>query len=437
MLHLLAALALLAPPDPPDADPRVGWLAAHATRLRTIDPADLDFADLAPLKAAIGDARVVMLGEQSHGDGATFEARSRLIRFLHDECGFDVLVFESGLWDCAAMNAHLGDDDTADRIAQWGVFPLWSQSEQCRATFELAIEAHDSERPLEIAGCDSQFSGAAGRSYAADLLAELDRVPGARLDPAEKKAFVALHRAIVQSRMFGAAAPDPNQVGAIDAIDRAIAAPDAPFAPALGTRRFEFLRRSLRNVRTELVIAHELAERTPESMQSASNRRDVLMGENVVWLANEHFRGRKLIVWAANLHLAHSLSTVEVGHDGGATYASLVTLGDQVHRALGDGAYTILFTAHAGRAGMCGQPGFDVPPAENGALEDLLHRTGLPYAFLDLRAARRVDDDWRGGAFGARPFGYAPCTAKWGGVCDAFLFTDRMYKSTIEGEKDG
>src|SRR5205823_1726823 len=77
-----------------DDNERVAWLKSHATIIRSIDPADSDFSDLEPIRRAIGDARVVMLGEQSHGDGATFHAKTRLIRFLHEKCGFDVMAFE-------------------------------------------------------------------------------------------------------------------------------------------------------------------------------------------------------------------------------------------------------------------------------------------------------------------------------------------------------
>src|SRR5260370_1064257 len=74
---------------------RIAWLKSHAAALRSIDPSDSDFSDLEPIRSAIGEARIVMLGEQTHGDGVTFHAKTRLIRFLHEQCGFDVLAFES------------------------------------------------------------------------------------------------------------------------------------------------------------------------------------------------------------------------------------------------------------------------------------------------------------------------------------------------------
>jgi erythromycin esterase len=54
--------------------------------------------DLESLRELIADMRIVLLGEQTHGDGATFDAKVELIKFLHDELGFDIVAFESPLY---------------------------------------------------------------------------------------------------------------------------------------------------------------------------------------------------------------------------------------------------------------------------------------------------------------------------------------------------
>src|ERR1700679_3746484 len=72
----------LSPPAAPREDERVTWVRQHAVVVRSIDPRDGDYADLRPMAAMIGDARVLMLSEQRHMDGATFAARARLMRFL-------------------------------------------------------------------------------------------------------------------------------------------------------------------------------------------------------------------------------------------------------------------------------------------------------------------------------------------------------------------
>ena len=81
------------------ADDRVDWLKKHAAPITTLDIGKQNdrFAELKPFGEAVGDARVVFLGEQTHGDGTTFEAKARLIRYLHEVKGFDVLAFESGM----------------------------------------------------------------------------------------------------------------------------------------------------------------------------------------------------------------------------------------------------------------------------------------------------------------------------------------------------
>ena len=107
-----AALATTASGASQPSDSLQDWLAAHARAIRTVDPRDEDFADLEPIAAAIGKARVVQLGEPSHNAGTCFAAKARLIKFLHQRLKFDVVVWESGIYDVGLVEAGLraGED---------------------------------------------------------------------------------------------------------------------------------------------------------------------------------------------------------------------------------------------------------------------------------------------------------------------------------------
>jgi hypothetical protein len=90
---------------PPIAQANITSWSQRAVALR--DPlieAD-DRSDLEALSRAIGDAKVVILGEATHADGTTCLAKASVIRYLHDTKGFDVLAWESGMFECSRMDA--------------------------------------------------------------------------------------------------------------------------------------------------------------------------------------------------------------------------------------------------------------------------------------------------------------------------------------------
>jgi len=87
---------------------RETWAKNHPVSLKSISPDETDFEDPAAFGKAVGDARIVFLGEQTHGDGATFLVKTRLIKYLHEEKGFDVLAFESGRIDCEKRGLRSG-----------------------------------------------------------------------------------------------------------------------------------------------------------------------------------------------------------------------------------------------------------------------------------------------------------------------------------------
>jgi erythromycin esterase-like protein len=140
------------------SDPLQAWLAAHAIPIRTVDPQDDDFSDLDGLASAIGSARVVQLGEPSHNAGTCFAAKVRLIKFLHQHLGFDVVAWESGIYDVELVEAGLRSGEAPGAAARRGILENWSGSEECRPLFEYAQQSHKTDRPLAMAGFDSDLT---------------------------------------------------------------------------------------------------------------------------------------------------------------------------------------------------------------------------------------------------------------------------------------
>jgi len=108
------------------------------------------------------------------------------------------------------------------------------------------------------------------------------------------------------------------------------------------------------------------------------------MAQNLSWLANQLYPGRKIIVWAHNGHILRNLSPTDFGSR--VTY----TMSDGVWSEFGAGSYAM---AAAGQ------------------------RFGL----VDLRAAV-AEDAWLAHPFFARPNDHATDRSQWASNVDAFLF---------------
>ena len=163
----------------PEIDKRLQWIPDNAVVVRSVEPGDEDFGDLMPLADSIGTARVVQIGEASHSAGTDFMTKVRLIKFLHEKMGFDVLVWESGLFDCREMDTALRSDLPVAEAARRGVFGIWV-TEETLPLFEYVRKTWKTDRPLRMAGFDEQFSSkSAPTRFLADLNAFFDAVgPG-------------------------------------------------------------------------------------------------------------------------------------------------------------------------------------------------------------------------------------------------------------------
>jgi erythromycin esterase len=401
------------------AAPTPAGLAQEVVRLRSIDPADQDYSDLAGLRAALGNARIVQLGEQTHGDGAAFSAKVRLVEFLHRELGFQVLAFESGLYDChrAWQSIRAGDDPAV--AARDAIFPIWSASRQVRPLWEYLGRAARSRRPLELAGFDSQFTG---RFSVQELLPELERF-------LEAPGLLSPLRVLVEPGRKAAPAERQALRHALDDAERRLGTLTRRRSPP----EVAFWRQLLRSTRAqaELQFAFDDAGGLAGFVAQSNNGRDAQMADNLIWLAEQRYPGRKIIVWGATMHLIRNAAILEQRAFLASLrpYEKVVNMGQLVAQHFGPQVYTLGFLAYQGHMGILGglQQEIGKPPA--GSFDDLLGQTGGDNLFLDLRGRRA---SWVAAPRIARPLGYAEMSGDWSRVLDGFLFTRTMVPSDAD-----
>ncbi len=415
------------PAKAPEDGGKTAWLKKHAVAVRTIDPQDEDFKDLMPLVEKIGNARVVALGEQSHGDGAAFLAKHRLVRFLHQKMGFDVLAWESGLFDCREMDAALLSGTSLQGAVLKGLFPIWGQSQQVQPVLAYATAGAPTGRRLEMAGFDCQFSSiGATRRYLEAVEDFFDRASGMSLKDRERERLAWLLKQLDEREPGGKAtqllAARRVVQGLIDRID----GEKKSLGRVHSTREMQFMKRTLAN----LLIYDDVRRQPKQVGPSATNLRDKAMGENLVWLAREFYPDRKIIVWAASFHLLRNAPAVQ-WLKGGARYAKTVPMGGVAHKALGRDYYSVMFTASDGQAGRLSSEPFKLPAAPRGSLEHLLEQTGRTYAFLDFRSLPE-GGEWLTRELAARPLGYTPMKANWTRAFDAVFYTRTMFPSSMD-----
>ncbi|SFO43438.1 Erythromycin esterase homolog [Geodermatophilus obscurus] len=108
--------------------------------------------DLDPLLARVGDARVVAIGEASHGTHEYYAWRAALTRRLVEEHGFGLVAVEGDWPDCYRVNRSVrlrpgADDDprtALDAIDRW---PTWMWANDDVVDFCRWLRGHNAARP--------------------------------------------------------------------------------------------------------------------------------------------------------------------------------------------------------------------------------------------------------------------------------------------------
>ena len=139
----------------------------------------------------LAGVRVVVLGEPSHGDGAALRAKARLAEFLHAELGFDVLIWETGLFDGRTMDTLLRAGVPPSEAFAAGLPDFWSDTCEVEPLLEHVAASYRTERPFEVAGFGIAYEATCTTLFD-DLLAFCDQADANLLSAADREGLAEL-----------------------------------------------------------------------------------------------------------------------------------------------------------------------------------------------------------------------------------------------------
>jgi erythromycin esterase len=389
-------------------------LDRNTHRVATVDDMFAGFADLGFLKKTLKDADIVFLGEQNHGDGTTFEAKSRLVRFLHEEMDFDVLAFESSITDCYLTWQEILAGADPMKAAGKSIFRFWAESRFTTDLFSYLGTAATGEDPLILAGFDIQpsglFQGSDNKEQIIKFLAKgpesvrLEHLPhlAAYLDqplrfmgPQKNLEVDSAYRAALTAEFAVVAGAWEQQPWSPD---------EAPlYRFFVNTPRWLFFVWNLDFTQVDPAIA---------------NIRDEEMAKNLIWLKEQVYPDRKIIVWGASSHFGFNRDRLQ-------PFDGMVPTGNYVKDRFGDKSYMISFTSFDGETGSLYDPKRSpVPRADSLSLEQALQSLGITYGYLDMRSPKVRKA--LGERFIARLYGYENWSGEWARMTDGIFFIRTM-----------
>ena len=398
------ALAPDSVPAPAEDAAWTAWIARNAHPIRSLGATD--FSDLRFLAPLLEGKRIVQLGESGHGVAEFDLAKVRLIKYLHEDLGYDVIAFESSVFECDRAQ-RAAATLTADQSMRACIFGVWHTAET-RPLFDYIKQTQSTAHPLFLSGFDSQTSAttvSARPAFFRDLIANIDTT----------------YARAVYSRDSTYLAAFSNWGNPDVARDSAAA---IAFYDSLATwfRHNELrLATVVPDDRFAAMIARQTAismiaftRQRSEAAGGGTPTRDRAMADNLDFLLAERYPGKKVMVWAHNFHVQHR-ERMTAAEDG-AVGAPPTTMGVWTARRHRSELYTIGLFMYRGYAAANGGQVYPIARMSAGGLESIMHRLPWRYSYVDL--SRMTDSPGTSWAFRKIP------TMSWGNQPDPLVPRD-------------
>lgn len=347
-------------------------------------------ADLDVLLQKIGDDRIVLLGEASHGTSEFYIWRAEFSKRLIEEKGFTLIAVEGDWSDAYPLNNYIRGNSTAataeEALQEFDRWPTWMWANEEIAGLAEWLRTHNTGKTAaEQAGF-----------YGLDIYGLWESMEEVhayleQTDPAAAQAsrevlncFAPYHQdedAYISATLSSAENCADELAAVLEEVQVKLAA-EAPQHEAA----FNALQNAL------VAVNAERYYRTAAVSNAESwNIRDEHMTGTIERLLQQHGPDAKIIVWEHNTHIGDARATDMAN-------AGMVNVGQLVREQYGqENVYAIGFGTYSGTVIAARQWGgatqvMNVPEAQQGSWEWILHRQSPPDKIIlmdDLRQEQK------------------------------------------------
>jgi erythromycin esterase len=322
--------------------------------------------DLAKFAQSLGDARIVGLGEQTHGAGSVFRLKTQLIKYLHEYHDFDVFILESGLFDVQNIWKEAQAGQRIKDIAPDNIFYMYAKTAEVTPLFDYINKEIKGDNPLILVGFDSQHTGGIANKSLVDALTQAVNQSSGNI------------KQFVQWQVFS------------DQIQQVLDVNNTRFNNEIENLFFKQLHELQQMFSTDSAlnigdsgfwyrISKGLEAQAKRQWKIADNRSQE-MGENIKYWA-EKYPDKKIIVWAHTWHLTR---------DGGYQ----VNAGQIVTEAYGKQYFMVHFTGASGEyVDFVTMKNKVIKTTDKNMVETLLNdNTTENVSFLNLKSLKPNND---------------------------------------------
>lgn len=253
-----------------------------------------DFSDLKQFGEAIADKRIVYLDELTHGEHEVFALKARLVKYLHQQHGFDALIIESGLFDVNEIVkvTHGQNAQSIKEQAAGNIFFAYANDPAFLELMNYIESKRDTDNPLALSGFDGRLSGEyAVQRFVKQLKKRVEAIEYAKLYLVDWEGFAKQLQDTLE-RNFNTLSDEQVKQHITRGYQLMDALVVAENDPALGSS--SYYGRLLAGV-IRLFEVHYKVRRFDEH--------DLVMADNLHWLLKNEYNNKKVIVWGHYVHV--------------------------------------------------------------------------------------------------------------------------------------